>query len=73
MPHVESEYLDSIDPDQTIFRYMSFSKFVNLLRRGELHFHQAADFSDRFEGSVPEIIEEAREHEAVVFFEPKTV
>ena len=63
MPQVESEYLDSIHPDQTIFRYMSFSKFVNLLKTEDLHFHQAADFSDRFEGSVPEIIEEARELE----------
>lgn len=63
MPHVESEYLDSIDPDETIFRYMSFSKFANLLKTRELHFHQAADFGDRFEGSVPEIIEQAREIE----------
>lgn len=63
MPHVESEYLDLIDPDKTIFRYMSFSKFVNLLKTEELHFHQAADFGDRFEGSVPEIIEEARKPE----------
>lgn len=42
---------------------MSFSKFVNLLKTRDLHFHQAADFGDRFEGSVPEIIEEARELE----------
>ena len=63
MPRVESESLDSIDPDQTIFRYMSFSKFVNLLKTEELHFHQAADFGDRFEGSVPELIRDAREEE----------
>lgn len=42
---------------------MSFSKFANLLKTGELHFHQAADFGDRFEGSVPELIEEARKLE----------
>lgn len=63
MPHVDSGYLDSIDFDQTIFRYMSFSKFANLLKTKELHFHQAARFGDRFEGSVPEIIEEARKLE----------
>ena len=63
MPRVESESLDSIDPDQTIFRYMSFSKFVNLLKTRDLHFHQAADFGDRFEGSVPELIRDAREKE----------
>lgn len=63
MPRVESEYLGSIQSNQTIFRYMSFSKFVNLLNTGDLHFHQAADFGDRFEGSVPEIIENARELE----------
>lgn len=63
MPRVESESLVSIDPDQTIFRYMSFSKFINLLKTRNLHFHQAADLGDRFEGSVPDIIEEARELE----------
>lgn len=63
MPHVESGYLDSISSDRTIFRYMSFSKFANLLKTRQLHFHQAADFGDRFEGSVPELIEEARELE----------
>jgi len=63
MPRVESESLDSIDPDQTIFRYMCFSKFVNLLKTRNLHFHQAADFGDRFEGSVPELIRDAREEE----------
>jgi len=63
MPRVESESLGSIDPDQTIFRYMTFSKFVNLLKTRELHFHQAADFGDRFEGSVPDPIREARELE----------
>ena len=63
MPHVQSEYLDRLDPDQTIYRYMDFAKFANLLQTGHLHFHQAADFGDRFEGSVPEIIEEARELE----------
>jgi len=63
MPHVESEYLDMLDPDETIYRYMDFAKFANLLQTGKLHFHQAADFGDRFEGSVPKIIEEARELE----------
>ena len=63
MPRVESDYLGNIDPDQTIFRYMGFSKFVNLLKTRALHFHQAADFGDRFEGSVPELIRDARELE----------
>lgn len=63
MPHVESGYLDSLDSDQTIFRYMSFSKFASLLKTRKLHFHQAADFGDRFEGSVPELIRDARELE----------
>lgn len=63
MPHVGSNYLDPIDSEATIFRYMSFSKFSFLLKTSELHFHQAADFDDRFEGSVPKIIEEARELE----------
>jgi hypothetical protein len=63
MPHVESEYLDRLDPDKIIYRYMDFAKFANLLQTGRLHFHQAADFGDRFEGSVPEIIDEARDLE----------
>ena len=63
MPRVDSDYLGRLSSDKTIYRYMDFAKFVNLLQTEELHFHQAADFEDRFEGSVPEIIEQARKRE----------
>lgn len=65
MGHVELEpdYLEPLDEDETIYRYMDFAKFASLLHTGELHFHQAADFDDNFEGSVPDIIEAARERE----------
>lgn len=60
MGYVDSRYLESLDDDAVIYRYMDFAKFVNLLQTRKLHFHQAADFEDRFEGSVPEIVKEAR-------------
>lgn len=63
MGRVGSEYLDFEPETDTIYRYMDFAKFVNLLQTEELHFHQAADFEDRFEGSVPEKIEQARKRE----------
>jgi hypothetical protein len=41
-------------PDETlIWRYMDFTKFVDLLERRTLFFSSAANFDDPFEGSVP--------------------
>lgn len=60
MSYVKSSYIEEINDDEVIYRYMDFAKFVNLLQTKKIHFHKASDFGDRFEGSVPEIIEKAR-------------
>ena len=63
MPRVDSHYLEDLSDDNRIYRYMSFAQFINLLQTDSLHFHQASDFGDRFEGSVPKRIQEARKQE----------
>lgn len=63
MGHVRSEHLKPVEWNQTLYRYMDFAKFVNMIQNGELHFHQSADFGDRFEGAVPEIVRKARKQE----------
>ena len=47
------------DPDTTIRRYLSFTKFVSLLHSGSLHFARSDRFDDPFEGTVPDGAKEA--------------
>jgi hypothetical protein len=42
------------DKDEMIWRYMDFTKFVNLLVTRALFFSRANRFDDPFEGSVPQ-------------------
>jgi hypothetical protein len=46
-----------------IYRYIDFAKFSRLLKDEQLHFHQAADFGDKFEGTVPEEVKLAQKKE----------
>jgi hypothetical protein len=43
-----------MDKDETIWRYMDFTKFVGLLATRTLFFCRADRFDDAFEGSVPQ-------------------
>jgi len=47
------------DPETTIWRYFSFTKFVSLLQTGALHFSRSDRFDDPFEGTVPDGAREA--------------
>ena len=40
----------------TLWRYMSFEKFANILATGSLFFTQADKYDDKFEGYIPEAI-----------------
>ena len=40
----------------TVWRYMSFEKFVNMLATGSLFFSRADKYDDKFEGYIPELI-----------------
>jgi hypothetical protein len=39
--------------DQKIWRYMDFTKFIDLLISDSLYFSRSDKFSDSFEGSLP--------------------
>ncbi|WP_339106292.1 DUF2971 domain-containing protein [Haloterrigena salinisoli] len=58
----------SADPKATLWRYMSFSKYVSLLSRGELWFNSTKEFTDPYEGLLPkenkqELIERLMENQ----------
>ena len=40
----------------TVWRYMSFEKFANILAAGSLFFSRADKYDDKFEGYIPELI-----------------
>lgn len=44
----------SVKPNEKIWRYMTFSKFVNMLTTNSLFFARADTFSDQLEGTVNE-------------------
>ena len=46
--------IDLSDPDRTIWRYLTFSQFVSIIRRRKLYFSALSTFNDPFEGSFPE-------------------
>ena len=49
-----------IDPNATIWRYLDFTKFVDLLDTRSLFFTRSDLFHDRFEGSYPQFNVKAR-------------
>lgn len=53
MPYQESQVFDTPDDTQVIWRYMTLSKLVWVLKKGKLHFHKVNEFDDPFEASVP--------------------
>jgi hypothetical protein len=63
MPYKDSNYIERVSGSKTLWRYMSFAKFMNLLMTDDLHFHNAAGFTDDFEGTVPEVVKEAMDEE----------
>lgn len=57
------------DENSSIWRYMSFSKFVALLQNNALYFTVANRFEDRWEGTLPARIKQIMSDEMVSFFE----
>ncbi|WP_276273580.1 DUF2971 domain-containing protein [Haloarcula litorea] len=45
-------------PDTPIWRYIGYPKFNWILQTRQLHFHQAADQKDPYEGGIPKAVEE---------------
>ena len=42
----------SVDEDQSLWRYMDFSKFVAMMQQGGIHFTRASKFDDPFEAAA---------------------
>jgi hypothetical protein len=51
---VEMAYESRSCPETVIWRYMDFTKFVNLLQEKALFFSRAANLGDPFEGAIPD-------------------
>lgn len=56
MEFKESSRFRLPDKETPIWRYMDFESFVWTLQEEKIHFHQAADFDDPFEGAIPNFI-----------------
>lgn len=54
------EQLFNLDEECVLWKYMSFSKFVNMLR-GKIYFNRLDNFEDVFEGTFPQYNLEHRE------------
>ncbi|HEY1935993.1 MAG TPA: hypothetical protein VGG99_28640 [Acetobacteraceae bacterium] len=48
------QQLGELDPNATIWRYLTFQKFVSLIATGALWFSKLQVFEDAFEGTIPE-------------------
>ena len=59
------------NPNQKIWRYMDFTKFVELLNSSSLYFTRADKFEDIFEGSIPKISAELRNKQMLQLIEKK--
>ena len=57
----EHSVLKTANDDWPIWKYMSLSKFINLLN-GELYFNRVDSFEDVFEGSWPELNKKYNEY-----------
>lgn len=60
MPVIESDVVEQPDDDASVWRYMSFEKFVLIMETQKLHFPRADKFQDPFEGTTPQSIREKR-------------
>ena len=45
-----------LEAKDTVWRYMSFEKFADILARGSLFFSSADKYDDKLEGRIPELI-----------------
>lgn len=54
----ENSRLKYPDPDTPIWRYVGYPKFNWIFHTRQLHFHQAADQKDPYEGGIPKAVEE---------------
>lgn len=53
MHELHREFIPPQSPDERIWKYMDFTKFVSLLSRSELFFSRADKLGDQYEGSYP--------------------
>jgi hypothetical protein len=53
MPHIEHDAIELPPDNTTIFRYLSTSQFLDLLRSNSIHFTRLDELSDPFEGYGP--------------------
>lgn len=53
---VELKGTGQLEDKDTVWRYMSFEKFANILATGSLFFSSADKYDDKFEGYIPELI-----------------
>lgn len=58
MTFSENSQLKYPDPDTPIWRYIGYPKFNWIFLTRQLHFHQAADQKDPYEGGIPKAVEE---------------
>ena len=57
----EHNSFESIDDNKKIWRYMDFTKFIDILENEALFFTRSDRFEDKFEGTLPianEVIKE---------------
>ena len=59
-----------LEDKDTVWRYMSFEKFADILATGSLFFSSADKYDDKLEGRVPELIMPYYES-AGIFFDPE--
>lgn len=52
----ELKGIKQLEDNATLWRYMNFEKFVNILATGSLFFTRADKYDDKFEGYIPEAI-----------------
>lgn len=58
MTFSENSRLKYPEPDTPIWRYVGYPKFNWIFHTRQLHFHQAADQKDPYEGGIPKAVEE---------------
>jgi hypothetical protein len=54
--HIKNlRHLNEADLDQTVWRYLTFPKYISLLTYHAIWFSKLSILTDRFEGAIPEI------------------
>ena len=53
---IELKGTEQLKDKDTVWRYMGFEKFANILATGSLFFSSADKYDDKFEGYIPELI-----------------